>query len=226
MLLANGYSARYLLPQMVQDYICKEGLYVGQLPRIKVALRLDLSAERYAHSLAVMDEAERLGRHYHQDEATMDKLRLAALLHDCAKNFCEERHFTEIESFCRSHNFILDDFFKNAPSLAHGFVGAVLAGVRYGITDADVQSAIACHTFGRLKMKIIDKIIYIADFIEATRPPNEARNHARKLAYEDLNMAMMFILRDTIEKNTARGNPVYKDSPAALKYLEENYGKR
>ena len=224
-LLANGESSRYLLPQAVHDYICKEGLYTRILPRIKAMLKTDLSAERYVHSLAVLKEAESLGWQYNQDEAAMEKIRLAALLHDCAKNFCAERPFAEIDALCRKHNAILDGFFKDAPSLAHGFVGAALAEVKYGIIDADAKSAIACHTFGRPKMTIIDKIIYIADFIETTRPTNEARSHARKLAYEDLDAAMIFILRNTIEKNTACGMPIYKDSPAALKYLEENYGK-
>ncbi|MCL2377374.1 MAG: nicotinate-nucleotide adenylyltransferase [Defluviitaleaceae bacterium] len=224
-LLASGHSARYLLPQAVHNYIRKEGLYIGPLARIKPTLQANLSAERFAHSLAVLDEAESLGRHYHQDEAAMEKLRLAALLHDCAKNLCEERPFTEINALCEKHGVALDSFFEKSPGLAHGFIGAVLAEVKYGINDADVQSAIACHTFGKPKMTTIDKIIYIADFIEATRPVDEARSHARKLAYEELDAAMIFILQNTIERSAANGKPIYEDSRLTLKYLEDNYGK-
>ena len=222
--LAQGKSPRYLLPQSVLDYICKEGLYGGQLAKLKEILRIDLSAERFAHSLSVLQEAENLGQHHGLDEASLEKLRLAALLHDCAKNFCDERPFAEINALCHSQDIALDDFCANAPWLAHSFAGAALARAKYGVTDAEVLSAIACHTFGKPNMSIIDKIIYIADFIEVTRPNNEARSHARTLAYKDLDAAMKFILRHTIDKTTTRGLPVHKNSYAALKDLEDKYG--
>ena len=226
-LLERGESVRYLLPRLVHDYIRKEGVYDGKFAHFKRILRIDLSAERYSHSLAVVGEAENLGRHYGQDEVALEKLRLAALLHDCAKNFCDERPLTEIDALCRSNNIALDEFCKAAPSLAHSFAGAALAKAKYGVGDEAVLDAIASHTFGKSNMTTIDKVIYIADFIEPTRASEEARSHARKLAYEDLDAAMIYILRHTIEKTTARGLPVHKDSMAALENLEgKNYGKK
>jgi len=216
---------RYLLPPTVHDYIIVKGLYAGRFEHIQQILRIDLSAERFAHTLSVVGEAEKLGRRHGQNEATIEKLRLAALLHDCAKNFCDERPFDAIERYCQDNGFELDAFFTGAPWLAHSFVGAAVAAVKFEVTDSEVLSAIACHTFGKPNMTIIDKVIYIADFIEPTRDKSEVRAHARKLAYQDLDAAMIFILRHTIEKTTARGLPVYHDSFATLENLEEKYGK-
>ncbi|MDR2183060.1 MAG: nicotinate-nucleotide adenylyltransferase [Clostridiales bacterium] len=222
--IARGKFVRYFMPCCVSDYIHSQGLYIGQFEHFKRILQIDLSAERFAHSLSVVDEAEKLGLRHGQGEAALEKLLLAALLHDCAKNFCDERSFAQIKEFCRCEGFALDDFFADAPWLAHSFVGAVRAKAKFGVKDPEVLDAIAGHTFGKPNMTIIDKIIYIADFIEATRAPNDARSHARKLAYEDLDAAMIYILRHTIEKTAARGLPVYKDSELALRNLEENYG--
>ena len=219
-LLEQGESPRYLLPKPVYDYICKEGLYDGQFARFKNILRIVLSAERFSHTLAVVGEAESLGRHYGLEDAALQQLRLAALLHDCAKNFCDERPIAEIDALCSDNGIALDDFCKAAPWLAHSFAGAALAKAKYGVTDPVVLNAIACHTFGKPNMTIIDKIIYIADFIEPTRPKDETRSRGRQLAYENLDAAMCYILRHTIEKTTARGLPVYKDSVEALEDLE------
>ena len=224
-LFSRGEFVRYLLPLSVSEYIHKEGLYREHFERLKQILRIDLSAERFAHSLSVMAEAESLGLCHGQNAETLEKLRLAGLLHDCAKNFCDERPFADIDNLCRSGGSPLNEFFKDVPWLAHSFAGAVLAKVKYDVTDPEVLNAISCHTFGKANMTVIDKIIYTADFIEPTRSLDEARSHARKLAYKNLDEAMIFILNHTIEKTAARGLPVHKDSLAALKDLEVNYGK-
>ena len=219
-------STKYLLPDVVVSYIYRRGMYSSDFfGHLSESLRINLSAERYAHSAGVMREAYELGRQHGQNETTRDKLMLAGLLHDCAKNFCDERPFSEIDEFCRNYGFQLDDFFADAPWLAHSFVGALKAKFDYDIDDPEVLDAIASHTFGKPNMTVIDKIIYIADFIERNRAPDEARSHARQLAYEDLDRAMIFILRHTIDKTKARGLPVYIDSMAALRSLEENYVK-
>jgi len=220
-LIARNLPFSYLLPQGVHEYIIRRGLYTGQLERIKKILQLKLSEERFYHSLYVMGEAVNLGKCHSVGEEVLAKLELAGLLHDCAKNFCDERTFEEIENRCSQHGITLDTFFAQSPRLAHGALGIVFAKSEFDITDPEILDAIACHTFGKPNMTIIDKIVYIADFIEPTRATDESRIHARKLAYENLDAAMIYILRHTIEKTTARGKPVYKDSLAALEYLED-----
>jgi len=179
--LSQGLSVRYLLPQLVYDYIRKEGLYA------------DL------HSLSTAEVAESLGRHYGLNEETLEKIKLAALLHDCAKGHCSD--------------------------LTHSFEGVRVARTEYGVTDPDVLNAIGCHTFGKPNMTIIDKIVYIADYIEPRRLPDEDRRTAQRLAYKDLDAAMIFILRKTIEKRTAHGLSIHGDSPAALNDLEGKNGQ-
>ncbi|MCL2573027.1 MAG: nicotinate-nucleotide adenylyltransferase [Defluviitaleaceae bacterium] len=225
-LLAQGIMPRYLMPQSACDYIVKEQLYSynQSFGHIKKDLQMQLSAERFAHTLSVVKEAESLGRYHFQDSEAIKKLRLAALLHDCAKNFCEERPFDIINSLCQENNVELGDFFSNAPELAHGLVGAAIAKSRYSIIDHDILDAITCHTFGKSNMTIFDKIVYIADFIEPTRPYSNVRKHAREIAYRNLDEAMIYILKFTIEKTAAKGLPMHPDSAAALKYLEENHG--
>jgi nicotinate-nucleotide adenylyltransferase len=220
-LLARGETVRYLLPEGVADYIAKEGLYGGHLVHIKQNLRQALSAERFAHTLSVAGEAKKLGHHHGLSDAALEKLHLAALLHDCAKNYCDERPFAEIDELCRKNGLVLDDFFAQAPWLAHPFVGAIFAKLKYGVCDIEILDAIACHTFGRQNMTTIDKILRIADFIEPMRPPDDARRKARELAYADLDAANDFKDRLNAEKNAVLGRPVYKKN-----HTEENHGKK
>ena len=225
--LARGDCPRYFLPLAVWHYICKKGLYSGPLHRFMDKLKANLSKERYLHCLSVMTAAEELGKLHKMDEAAIANLKLAALLHDCAKNRCEDSSFVQLAEFCNENGATLDTFYYNDTSLAHSFVGAIVARVEYGIADLEILSAIACHTFGKPQMTTFDKIIYIADYIEPRRPPSEPRNHAKKLACDDLDLdaAMMFILRNIINENAALGLPIHTDSLAALKDLEDNYGK-
>jgi len=87
-----------------------------------------------------------------------------------------------------------------------------------------VLSAIACHTYGKPDMSFIDKAVYLADFIEPLRPENAARAEARRLAYQcqNLDEAMIYVLRHTIERNIARRRPVYDESRRALDFLLSN----
>jgi len=226
-MLDKGKEPLYFLPNTVISYIHRNGVYSDNFfGHLTESLQIALSAERYEHSASVMREACELGRRHGQNEMALEKIMLAGLLHDCAKNFCDERPFAEIDTFCKEHGVVLDGSFAGTPWLAHSFVGAVKAKAVYGVEDSEVLDAIAAHTFGKPDMTNIDKIIYIADFIEPGRAEDEARSHARGLAYEGLDDAMIFILRHTIEKTTARGLPVYPDSLAALEYLEDNYGKK
>lgn len=197
--LADGKSVRYMLPNSVCEYIAKEGLYFGTFAKIKTRLELELSRPRFLHSLAVVEEAEKIGNFYAQDAATIKKLRLAALLHDCAKD--------------------------GHVGVKHAEAGAIVAKNEYSVADADVLSAIESHTLGKPNMSFIDKAVYLADFIEPTREYEAVRHEARRLAYENLDAAMIYVLRHEIAKNEAKGNAVFAASREALKYMEEKHGE-
>ncbi|MCL2170118.1 MAG: nicotinate-nucleotide adenylyltransferase [Defluviitaleaceae bacterium] len=216
--IAHGKPIHYLVHDAVADYIKKNGLYRSIIADLRDKLELELNRPRFLHSLSVMEEAEKLGRHFGEDTVELEKLRIAALLHDCAKNLCDELSIDEIRKICGSP---LGEFFDNSPTLAHCYVGAALAKSKYGITDQEILDAIAHHTFGNSIMSLMEKIVYLADFFEPTRPPDPEREKARKLAYEDIDKAMMFVLRLTIDNTKARKKQVYHKSFEALKFLEE-----
>jgi nicotinate-nucleotide adenylyltransferase len=223
----RGDSIRYLTCGLVANYISKHRLYAGDFPSLNLEIQLcgELSRSLYFHSVSVMDTADDLAEHYGLSGQMLEKVRIAGLLHDCAKEICENSTFEQIAKICARGNIILDEFFRKAPVLAHCYAGAVLAQENYGINDPEILSAIENHTFGKPDMATLDKIVYLADFIEPTRPLNEARKKAKQLAYENLDKAMIFVLKFTIEKNLAQGKPVYAKSLETLKQLEEKYGE-
>ena len=222
--LAAGRPVRYMLPSVVADYIDKNGLYGGRIRLAKEKLALALSEPRFIHSVSVMEEAVSLGRFYKQNDDVVDGLRLAGLLHDCAKNICDEASFEELAEFCGSCGVELDEYFASCPTLAHSVVGALVARAEYGVSEPEVLSAIGCHTFGKRGMSFVDKAVYLADYIEPGRRRSEVRARARALAYENIDRAMIFVLRNEIERNTSRGRAVYDESLRALEYLEGENG--
>jgi len=223
--LKLGKSVRYLMADSVIEYINKENLY-SPLEHIKKKLSFALSEQRYLHSLSVMQEAEKIGRHYGADEDALDKLRLAGLLHDCAKSMCDEMHYADIEMICKRNGIELNEFFRKTPTLAHSDAGVAVAMEVYGIDDKQVLSAIKTHTFGSPDMDFVGKVLYLADYIEPLRAQTKDRLKARKLTYNSIDAAMIFVLRSTIEKNIRRGFEVYPESIQTLEYLEGINGKK
>lgn len=138
----------------------------------------------------VIEAAEKLARTFGCDP---EQARLAALLHDCAKNLTDGQQL----DYAKQHQIKIDRVSQNDPQLLHGPVGAVLAKERYGVTDAAIQNAISCHTTGCQHMSTLDKIIYLADFIEQDRsfPGVET---IRGIAETDLDGATIMALTNCI----------------------------
>jgi predicted HD superfamily hydrolase involved in NAD metabolism len=130
--------------------------------KIKEYLKKNLKKDRYFHSLGVMDTAISLADHYGAD---MEKARIAGLVHDCAKNM----EGAALVTLARKNGYSIDDMYEKSPQLLHGIVGAIIARNLFGVEDEEVLNAIIYHTTGREAMSLLDKIIYIADFIEPSR---------------------------------------------------------
>ena len=158
---------------------------------IKKKLKKSQDKERYEHTKGVMYTAGCLAMAHGY---YLEKAMLAGLLHDCAKCIPNDEKL----AICKEHNILVTPVEAENPFLLHAKLGAFLAESEYNITDPDVLHAIKVHTTGEPDMNILDKIIFIADYIEPGRNKAPNLEKVRKLAFHDLNACMAQILRDTL----------------------------
>ena len=110
-----------------------------------------------------------------------------------------------------------------APKLLHAKTGAALARDLFGVSDA-VFSAIRWHTTGKPDMNLLEKIIYLADYIEPGRDfPGVEK--LRELAHEDLDRAMLLGLQMSVEEIRSYGAEPYHDTLDALAWYRERAGE-
>ena len=101
-------------------------------------------------------------------------------------------------SICKKHNIGITEVERKNPFLLHAKVGSFIAMNTFGIHDADIINAILNHTTGRPGMSLLEKIIFVADYIEPSRKQAPNLKKIRKLAFEDLDQALITILHDTL----------------------------
>ena len=146
-----------------------------------------------------------------------DKALIAGLLHDCAKDYPADMK----RRFCKEYHIPVDDIMKKQIDLTHPFLGAEVAKREYGVEDEEILEAIRWHTTGKPDMTVLDKIIFIADYIEPNRKKFDGLETARKLTYEDLDKAMKYILESTIEYVKERNRNLHPYSIKALEYYSK-----
>ena len=158
---------------------------------MKEKLKIALDSARYEHTKGVMYTAGcmAMAHGYH-----LEKAMLAGLLHDCAK--CLPKN--EMLALCEQYHVEKTIAEEKKPSLLHAKLGALLAEIEYDIHDQEILHAIKVHTTGEPDMSTLDKIIFIADYIEPGRDKAPNLDHIRMVAYQDLNACMALILRDTL----------------------------
>lgn len=154
-------------------------------------LKESLKPNRYIHSVNTMKVAVLLAEHYGADR---DIAAVAGLLHDCAKNL------TDIETikYCKENGIELNEIEKKQLFLMHGEVGAIIAKEKYGVEDEIILNAIRYHTTGFSKMNMVDKIVYLADYIEPGRTHCSV-DDVRRLAYEDIDKALICAFSNVIK---------------------------
>lgn len=158
-------------------------------------------SKRFEHTLGVEYTAAALAMRYGCD---VRDAQIAGLLHDCAKCLTDEKRL----SICKKNKIPVTAVEKKNPFLLHAKVGAHLAYKKYGIKNPDILNAIRSHTTGRQNMSKLEKIIFIADYIEPgrTHAPNLAE--IRKLAFLDLDRAFVRILEDTLDYLKSSGGDI------------------
>lgn len=155
-------------------------------------------AKRFAHTLGVEFTAAALAMRY---QADVTDAQIAGLLHDCAKCLTDEKRV----DICEKHQIPMTEIERRNPFLLHAKVGEYLAREKYGITNPDILNAIRFHTTGRENMSLLEKIVFIADYIEPGRRQAPNLADIRQLAFTDLNAAMLKILEDTLSYLKATG---------------------
>lgn len=184
------------LPEKALDYIVNHNLYAKKYDfndaiEIEDKLKKELKNGRYIHTIGVANTAFLLaGKWNYPDYNAM----LAGLLHDCAKCLTDEKRI----SICKKNNIEIRPIEAKYPHLLHGKVGAFLAKEKYGVDDEQILHAIAVHTTGVPNMNLLDKIIFVADYIEPGRNKQPRLDLLRKVAFEDLDECVYMILEDTI----------------------------
>lgn len=158
---------------------------------------------RFEHTLGVAYTASALAMCYQVD---INKAQIAGLLHDCARCINDDKSI----AICNKHNIHINEAEQANPYLLHAKVGSFLAMKRFNITDQDIINAILNHTTGRPGMSQLEKIIYVADYIEPGRKRAPNLTEIRKLAFHNLDAAFIQILKETLEylKGTSMIDPV------------------
>ncbi len=196
-----------LLAPAVYGYILREGLYgtgadLKHLPLSKlrpVALSY-LKHKRIPHVLGTEQEAIRLAERYGAD---VEKARVGALLHDCTKKLDMEAQL----ALCRHYGIELDELEQKALKLLHAKTGAAIARDVFGV-DEEIYSAILWHTTGHANMTLLEKILYLADYIEPSRD-FPGVDKLRAVCYKNLDAGLLMGLEMTIGEMNAMGNPVH-----------------
>lgn len=152
-----------------------------------------MSAKRLYHSLGVQGMSLALAIRYGYD---MDKANLAGLLHDCAKDLEDEELIKE----CNTYNLPVSPVETRNGFLLHGKLGAYYAQHKYGVDDSEIISSIYWHTTGRPDMTLLEKIVFVADYIEPNRSVKRIPelNTIRAIAFADLDKAVTEILKNTL----------------------------
>ena len=128
---------------------------------------------------------------------------------------------------CAEHHIPVSDFEKEHPFLLHAKLGAYIAKTKYNVADPEILSAITYHTTGKPEMTMLEKIVYIADYIEPARNKAPRLAEIRKLAFEDLDECMYEILKDTLEYlEEDSADDIEPTSREAYIYYKELHNKR
>ena len=188
--------------------------------KIMNEMRKTLPSRRYEHTLGVTYTAVCLAMRYGAD---IEKARIAGLLHDSAKYMSSKE---KIQT-CLKNGLPVSQYEEKNPELLHAKLGAYLAENQYGISDPEILSAITWHTTGKPDMTLLEKILYIADYMEPNRDQAPNLPEVRKLAFVDLGECLFLILKDSITYLSGRSitiDPMTQTTYDYYKALREKQG--
>ena len=186
------------------------------IEKIKEDLLNSIGAKRYEHSLRVMNEANKLAEIYGVDKT---KASIAGLLHDCGR--LKEKSY--LLKKAQDFGIILEDVYAKNDNLLHAYLGAKIAKKEYNIDDIDILNSIRYHTTGRANMSKLEKVIYMADYIEPGRD-FDGIDEIRELCYKNLDKSLIKSIDNTIVYIVKRGLIIHEDTIKARNCLLFNLG--
>ena len=215
-LLARGEGSEYLLPA-VYGYILTNQLYGVRadlkhltLPQLRACSYSMIRQKRVPHVMGVEEEAVRLAQRWGIDP---EPARHAAILHDCTKYL----ELPEQLQLCRQYGVELDELEQVAVKLLHSKTGACIARAVFGEPD-EVYEAIFWHTTAKEDMTTLEKVIYLADYIEPNRD-FDGVERLRELAYRNLDSALLLGVETTIQEMEERQLPIHRNTILAREWL-------
>ena len=191
----------------------EEKEFMQKIEDIRRHLQEHLKKDRYEHSLSVAFTSICLAMAHGVD---LQKAELAGLCHDCAKYMGKKEL---LEACQRDHIPVLPEYLE-APQVLHGIYGASYAKKHFQIENEEILSAIYYHTLGKPAMTNLEKIVYLADYIEVRRGNREELNTIRKTAFQDLDLAVKLCLEACIAYVKEQGQHCCSLSLDALAYYQ------
>lgn len=225
--IENGQDTKKYLDEKVQNYIDEHSFYKSnrnersdlklagefdsKIEFFKDILEKTLTPKRFYHTCCVSKEAEKLAKKYGAD---VEKARFAGLVHDITKDRTKEEQLSLVEKY----SIILDDVEKFSPKLLHAITGAAMLKNEYNIEDEDIINAVRYHTTARAGMSLLEKIIYLADYVSADRD-YEGVDELREKIYVSLQDGMEEALDFSICEVVDKKAPIHIDTVKARNEL-------
>lgn len=217
--IRNGKGWKGLYPP-VYGYILLHGLYGVErdltrltVEQLRACANSMVRAKRIPHIRGTEEEAVKLARRWGADE---ENARRAGILHDCTKYWSLEEHL----ACCQRYAVALDGLERRAVKLLHAKTGACMAKYVFGQSQ-QIYDAIYYHTTARAGMSLLEKILYVADYMEPNRA-FDGVEELRRLAYTDLDAALLLGCEMSIQEMEERGSPVHENTLQARQWLKGN----
>ena len=210
----NDNSKQPKSDNLKSSYLKNDNPKGVNLKKIRKAMEKAQDPKRFEHTIGVEYTAAALAMRYDCD---IRNAQIAGLLHDCAKCLSDEKRL----SICKKNEILVTELERKNPFLLHAKVGAYLAKKKYGVKDEDILNAIRNHTTGRQGMSLLEKIVFVADYIEPCRKHAPNLTEIRKLAFVDLDKALLRILEDTLSYLRDSGGDIDPMTEDTWHYLSE-----
>lgn len=178
---------------------------------IKKYLESSISPKRFIHSVNVSATAKKLAVLYGGD---ITKAGIAGLVHDCARELDRAQLLYCIDE----EGIVADELTLEIKELMHGPAAVHICRKVFGIEDEEILNAVRYHTTGRENMSLLEKIIYLSDFIEPSRS-FDGVEELRKLAVEDLDKSLLLAFNSSIEYIISKNGLIHMDTVLSRNFI-------